>query len=300
MILFSKIISVFKNPFKIFCILAEYRVFNWISDKNYLKLYFRGAIGGKLNLENPQTFNEKMQWLKLNDRNNEYMNMVDKFKVRDYISHLLGDEYLIPLLGVWNSFDDINFDDLPNEFVLKCTHDSGGIVICKDKSKINMADVKLKINKCLRKNFYWIGREWPYKNLKAKIIAEKLMVDDKNNDLVDYKFMCYNGKVKNIFTCTERRSLDGLKVTFFDLNWDVLPIERKYSRSLKEIKKPINFDKMIELAEILSTNIRFCRIDFYEINNRIYFGEITFYPGSGMEKFKELQWDYKLGSLIQL
>ena len=276
-----------------------------IPDSIYLKIQFRKKFGRKLNLKNPLTFNEKMQWLKLYDRNPKYTVLVDKYEVKKIVSQVLGKQYIIPTIGVWDKFDDIDFDDLPNQFVLKCTHDSGGLVICLNKKSLKRNEYKEKIEKCLKNNFYYLGREWPYKNVKPRIIAEPLMSnsnDNKNlkNELTDYKFMSFNGKVKCLFVCTERFSADGLKVNFFDRDWNALPFERYYPRSLKIINKPVNYNEMIMFAEKLSENIPFVRVDFYEIDNKIYFGEITFYPGSGMEEFKPSEWDRKLGDWIQL
>lgn len=271
-----------------------------IPDKLYLELTFEKRMNKKLNFNNPKTFNEKLQWLKLYNRDEKLINLVDKYKVKQYIVEKIGAKYVIPTIGVYNSFNDINFDKLPNQFVLKCTHDSGGIVICNDKSNFNIKNAKIKINKCLKRNYYYLGREWPYKNVTPRIIVEKYMEDKENKDLIDYKFMCFNGKVECIFTCSERYNKYGLKVTFFNRNWEQLPFERHYKSSNKEIKKPNNLNKMIELSEILSKNFPFVRIDFYEINNNIYFGEFTFFPGSGYEEFNPEEWDLKLGNLIDL
>lgn len=270
-----------------------------ISDRLYLKIKFRYEMGYKLDLKNPKTFNEKLQWLKLYDRNPLYTKMVDKYEVREYIKEKIGEEYLIPLIGVYDNFDDIDFDKLPNQFVIKCNHDSGGLIICKDKTKLNIAAAKTKINNSLKTNYFYSGREWPYKNVKPRIIVEKYMEDKESKELVDYKFMCFNGKVRMLFTCTER-FIKKLKVTFFDLNWKKLPFERKYESSKKNIKKPINFDLMIELSEKLSKSIPFVRVDWYEINGKLYFGELTFFPGSGYEKFSPEECDYKLGNMIDL
>ena len=270
-------------------------IFNCLSDKTYLKLMYRLRIGKKLNLDNPKTFNEKLQWLKLYDRKPEYTNLVDKYEVKKIVADKIGEEYIIPTLGVWDKFDDIDFDKLPNQFVLKCTHDSGGLVICKDKSQFNVKSAKKRINKCLKRDYFKHGREWPYKNVKPRIIAEEYI----GTDLVDYKFLCNNGKVKNMFTCSGRGE-GRLFVDFFDLNWNHLDFERHYPNSEIELKKPKKFEKMIELSEILSKELLFVRIDFYNIDGKIYFGEITFYPGSGFEEFTPDEWDLKLGEFLEL
>lgn len=273
---------------------------NILPDKLYLKITYRIRFGEKLDFNNPKTFNQKLQWLKLYDRNPRYINMVDKILVKEYVSDIIGKEYVIPTLGVYNSFDDINFEELPDKFVIKCNHDSGSIVICNDKKKFDYIKAKKKINKGLKTDAYFWGREWPYKNVNRKILIEQYMKDDNSNELKDYKLMCFNGEVKCSFVCNERFSKDGLKVTFFDNDWKRLPFERHYQQSNDNIKKPKNFDKMIELAEILARDIPFVRIDFYEVSGKIYFGEITFFPGSGWEEFNPKEWDNRLGSWIKL
>ena len=256
-------------------------------------------MGYKLNLDTPQTFNEKLQWLKLYDRNPDYTKMVDKYEVRKYIKEKIGEEYLIPLIDVYDKFDDIDFDKLPNQFVIKCTHDSGGLVICKDKNNLHVKAAKKKINKFMKRNYYKVHREWPYKNVKPRIIIEKYMEDTKAKELVDYKFMCFDGEPKLSFTCSERYN-NGLKVTFFDLDWNKLPFERHYPSSNKKIIKPINYDLMLKFSKILSDDIPFVRVDWYEINGKLYFGELTFYPGSGYEEFTPSKYDKIIGDFIKL
>lgn len=283
-----------------FLLLSSLSLFKDMNDEEYLKKLFKCHMKRELNLDNPQTFNEKLQWLKLYDRKPEYTTMVDKYAVKKYVADIIGEEYIIPTLGVWNHFDEIDFDKLPNQFVLKCTHDSGGIVICTDKSNLDLKAAKKKIEKCLKRNYYWSSREWPYKDVKPRIIAEPYMEDSKAYELIDYKFMCFNGEVKCSFTCSERFSEDGLKVTFFDKDWNVMPFERHYPASKNPPKKPINYDKMIQFSEQLSKGILFVRVDFYEINGQLFFGELTFYPGGGFEEFTPEEWDYKLGDFLKL
>ena len=274
--------------------LKEY-ILNKIPDKLFLKLKYRHILGKKLNLNNPKTFNEKLQWLKLYDRNPEYTMIVDKYRVREYIADKIGKEYLIPLLGVWDDPDDIDFDTLQNQFVLKCNHNSGlGMCICKDKNSLDISKVRSELRKGLKQNYYLTGREWPYKNVPRKIICEEYLEDNPN----DYKFFCFNGKVEYILVCSDR--FDSIKETFFDRNWNVAPFKRPNIEIDDKIKKPINFKKMIELSEFLSKDIPFLRVDFYEVANKIYFGELTFYPASGFSPFGPNEWDYKLGELIEL
>ena len=288
------------NPLRIVFFLNNRGMLNWMPDKAFLKLYYRMAIGKRLNLKSPQGFNEKLQWLKLYDRKPIYTTMVDKYEAKKYVADTIGEEYIIPTLGIYDSFDEINFDELPSQFVLKCTHDSGGIVICKDKSKLDLEKARQKINKSLKKNYYYQGREWPYMNIKPRIIAEKYMCDDNNPDLLDYKLMCFNTKVKCSFVCLDRYDETGLKVDFYDAQWNKMPFMRKYSNSDRLTPKPENYEKMVELSEKLSKDIAFVRVDFYEINGRLYFGELTFFPGSGNEKFDPIEWDYKLGGWLEL
>ena len=271
-----------------------------MSDKSYLKLLYWDRFKKKLDLNNPKSFNEKLQWLKLYDRNPEYTNLVDKYEAKKIVSKIIGDKYLIPTLGVWENFDNIDFDKLPNEFVLKCTHDSGGLVIIKDKSNMDRKLAKKLLVKALKRNFFYPGREWPYKNIRPRIIAEKYMSTDNSEELNDYKFMCFNGKCEMCFTCTERFSSDEVKVTFFDLEWNELPFERYHKKSDIHIPKPSKLDEMIHLAELLAKGIDFVRVDFYEIEGAVYFGEMTFYPGSGLEPFQPEQWDYLIGKKIVL
>ena len=293
------IINFIKNPSDIIIVFAEKNILR-ISDKRFLKILYKNKMGKKLNLKNPNTFNEKLQWLKLYDRNPDYTKMVDKYEVKKYVAKTIGEEYIIPTLGIYNDFDEINFEKLPNQFVIKCTHDSGGNIICKDKTKLDFKNARKKIGKCLKRNYYNAGREWPYKNVKPRIIIEKYMQDGIQDELMDYKFMCFNGKVKCSFVCSERYEKDGLKVDFYDLNWNKMPFQRHYPNSNKDIPKPKNYELMIQLAEKLSKEIPFVTVDFYEINGKVYFGELTFFPGSGFEEFTPEKYDKILGDMLEL
>ena len=197
------IINYIKKPYKILIYLAKKNKI-YIRDDYFLKLQYKDIIGKKLNLENPKTFNEKLQWLKLNDRKDIYTTMVDKYEVKDYVANIIGKEYVIPTLGIYDKFEDINFENLPNQFVMKCTHDSGSTIVCKDKSKLNIKQIKNKLNKFLKKNFYYEGREWPYKNVKPRIIIEQYMENDNGTPIADYKFYCFSGKSNYVMVCTER------------------------------------------------------------------------------------------------
>lgn len=277
-----------------------YKLAAVLPDKLYLSLKYRMKFGKNINWENPQTFNEKLQWLKVYDRNPLYTTMVDKYAAKQYVANIIGEEHIIPTLGVWDRAEDIDFDSLPDQFVLKATHDSGRVLICRDKSTFDREKAIAEMNISLKRDFYAVTREWPYKNVPRRIIAEKYMEDSDSDDLEDYKLMCFNGEVCCSFVCSDRNSKDGLHVTFFDKEWNRLPFTRLYPASDIDIEKPKAYHKMLALAQKLSKDIPFVRTDFYEINNKLYFGELTFYPGGGFEKFTPDEWDERLGKLIVL
>ena len=297
----TKLTDIIKNP-KYYLILLYGKIIpkslKW--DEKYVKKMYKYKMNEELNLKKPQTYSEKLQWLKLYDRNPIYTKMVDKYEVKDYVSKIIGDEYIIPTLGVWDKFDDIDFNSLPNQFVLKCTHDSGGLVIVTDKKNFDKKAAKTKINHCLKRNYYTNTREWPYKGVKPRIIAEEYMVDESGYELKDYKFFCFNGKCKAMFIATDRNSDNETCFDFYDLEFNHLPFTNGHPNSNKEIEKPENFEKMIKLAEKISQNIIQCRVDFYNINGKIYFGEVTFFHWGGLKPFKPKEWDYKFGSWIHL
>ena len=295
----NKLISYINKPNKIIWFLGAKNIFP-ISDKILLKTIYNCVFDNKLDLKNPQTFNEKLQWLKLNDRKEIYTKMVDKYEAKSYVSKIIGNKYIIPTLGIYNNFDEIDFNKLPNQFVIKCTHDSGGLVIVTDKSKLDIKKAKKKINKSLKRNYYYLGREWPYKNVKPRIRVEKYMKDNSTNDLRDYKFFCFNGKCK--FFKIDFNRLTKHQANYYDTKGNILPFGEEICPPdfAKKLELPVNLKKMINLAEKLSQNITFLRVDFYEINGNIYFGELTFYPASGFGKFQPEEWDLKLGNLIDL
>lgn len=297
----NKIIKFLKDPVFRYDILSAHNLLFWKSDEQILKDKYFFRFHKPLNLDNPQTYNEKLQWLKLNDHRPEYVEMVDKYLAKSYVRNKIGDEYIIPTLGVWNKFEDIDFDKLPNEFVLKCTHDSGGLVICKDKRNFDYNAAKTKIKKCLKRNYFYVGREWPYKNVKPRIIAETYMEDQQFKELRDYKFFCFNGFVKMLFIATNRQSAkEETNFDFFDSNFNHLPITNGHTCNSNDINKPVNFELMKSLAEKLSAEIPHLRVDFYEVNGKVYFGELTFFHWSGLVPFNPPEWDYTLGSWIEL
>ena len=228
--------------------------------------------------------------------------MVDKYLVREYISEKIGEEYLIPLIGVWDSPDEVDFDKLPERFVLKCNHNSGlGMYICKNKSKMDVQKVRDELRKGLKQDYYLTSREWPYKDVPRKIIAEKYMEDPETSELRDYKFFCFDGKVKALFIATERQNPnEETKFDFFDENYTHLPIKNGHPNAKILPQKPKNFEKMKELAEVLSQRLPHIRVDFYEVGGKIYFGELTFFQNSGLVPMEPEEWDYKFGEWINL
>ncbi len=281
--------------------MKELHLYPLIPDKLFLQLLYRRVFDKELNLENPKTYNEKLQWMKLYGRDPLYTKLVDKYEVKKWVADKIGDQYIIPTLGVWDSFDDIDFEALPNQFVLKCTHDSGGVVIVKDKSKFKINDARRKINTCMKRNYFWDGREWPYKNVKPRIIAEKFMSfgDVSKNDIPDYKFYGFDGKVTALMIATDRQS-GHTKFDFFDRDFNFLPFRWGHDHAVLRPSKPENYDQMIEIAEKLSVGFPHVRVDLYNINGKIYFGELTFTHWSGFCPFEPEEWDYKFGSWITL
>ena len=299
----SKIKTAFhmlKSPGKIIVPLADRGFFNWMPDKPYLKMVYHGQLGKRLDLDNPQKFSEKLQWIKLYDRNPLYHTLVDKFEVKKYVANIIGDKYIIPTLGIWDDPEMITFDSLPEQFVLKCTHDSGSVLICKDKSAFDPEQAKKRLKKAINHSTYWFGREWPYKGLKPRIIAEPYLEDSECEELRDYKFFCFDGVVKcfkidfDRFT-SHHANYYNREGTLVKIGEQVCPPDHD-----KMINIPANINSMIELAEMLTRGYPFLRADFYDVNGHIYFGELTFFPDSGMGKFTYEDNDMLLGSWITL
>lgn len=271
-----------------------------VPDKMWVELIYRYKFGKKLNLKNPVTFNEKLQWLKIYDHNEQHAILVDKEKVKAYVADLIGEEYIIPTIGVWTDFDDIDFGSLPNRFVLKCTHDSGGLCVCKDKKLFDRSFAKKKINKSLKRDYYLDYREWPYKKVKHKIIAEQYLEDNVDHELRDYKFFCFGGRVE--FFKVDFDRFKRHRANYYDRQQNLLPFgEADYPPDFeRKIEIPDKIEDMIRLAEKIASNEPFVRIDLYYCNKRIYFGEITFFPASGFGKFTPDDWDEKLGNYLKL
>jgi len=294
-----------KNPLYLFWILRERGFLNWIPDSLFLKAVFRTRMGYPLNLKNPQTFNEKISWLKLYGNLEQYTNLADKYEVRKYISHTIGEQYLIPLLGVWDRFEDIDFSKLPEQFVLKCNHDSGSIIICKNKDQFDIKAAKRKLNACLKRNMSYLAAEPQYKNIKPRIMGEKFMIDESGSELKDYKVWCFHGSPKLIQITYDRciyyDRCTGTKINFYDTEWNFVPASWFYpSDPNVKFNKPGCLEEMLELARILSKDYLHVRVDFYAIFDRIYFGELTFTSGAGFSHFKPLDFDREVGSWLNL
>lgn len=272
-----------------------------LPNKWYLFFRFKNRVGYWPHLNHPRTFNEKLQWLKLNDRHAEYTQMVDKIDAKKYVASIIGEKYIIPTLGVWDSVDEIEWDKLPNQFVIKVSSDSGGIVVCKDKQKLDIEKAKEKLTNGWGKNYYVHNKEYPYRDLTPRIIAEEYKEDESGYELRDYKIFCFNGEPKILFVASDRQKAgEDTKFDFFDLNWNHLPFTNGHPNSKEHIAKPKNFEEMLEIAKKLSVGIPQVRIDLYNCNGQIYFGEITFFHWSGMTAFDPVEWDFKLGKMIKL
>lgn len=298
----NRLLKAIKHPEWVLGLMMRHTpIGRWMNDRTFIKWEYFSGMRKFPNLENPITFNEKLQWLKLNDIHPEYSRIVDKAEAKEYVKETLGDgaeQYIIPTLGVWNSFDEINFDQLPNQFVLKTTHDSGGVAVVKDKSTMNLTEIRKKIERSMNNNFFYEHREYPYKDIMPRIIAEKYMVDESGTELKDYKFFCFDGEPKMLFVATDRPF--DTRFDFFDIEWNHLPFKQGHPLATKEIKKPAGFKKMLDLSRKLSKGFPHVRVDLYDINGDIYFGELTFFHFSGNVPFEPEEWDYKVGEWLKL
>lgn len=304
---FNKAMNLLANPFKLYrnikrrlCVKGFYR---WQSDEEFLKKEYKALLNKELDLENPKTYNEKLQWLKLYDRKPIYTTMVDKYEAKKYVADIIGEEYIIQTYGVWDKFEDIDFDALPEQFVLKCTHDSGGLAICKDKATFDKKKACKRIKKSMKRNFFWSGREWPYKNVKPRIIAEKYMEDAEGKGLKDYKFFCFNNEPKLLYISQGLDNHETASISFYDMNGIEMPFHRSDFKPMEpNYEMPNNFSEMSALAKKIAQSVQssFVRIDLYSVCGEIYFSEITFYPNSGFVPFEPKEWDRKLGDWIKL
>lgn len=272
-----------------------------LPDSLYLTLLFYSRVGYWPNFKTPRSYNEKLQWLKLHYKKDEYTNIVEKVSAKEYVANIIGDKYIIPTLGVWNNIDEIDWNSLPNQFVIKCTGDSGGVVVCKDKNTLDIESAKRKLSQGINVNYYNRNKEYPYKNLKARIIAEQYMEDESGYELKDYKFFCFDGKPQFLFVATDRQKKgEETKFDFFDLEWNHLPVVNGHPNNPNKIPCPQNFEEMVDVAKKLSVGMPHVRVDLYNINGKIYFGELTFFHWSGLTPFEPVEWDYKFGSYLNI
>lgn len=276
---------------------------SFLPDKPYLQLFYFATTRKFINFKEPKGFNEKLQWLKIYDKHPEYSKLVDKYAVREHISETLGEEHLFPLLGKWESFDEIDFNSLPEQFVLKCNHDSGSTKVIKEKSALTQVDfdeMNKFYTKKLKRDFFFAGREYPYKGIKPYIIAEKLMIDEKapESSIDDYKFYCFNGEPKMMLMVTDRET--DCRFDFFDMDFNHLDVVRHFPNSDKPIEKPEKFEEMREIATKFAKDKKFVRIDLYELGGKIYFGEYTFFAGGGFQLFNPPEWERRMGDWIDL
>lgn len=289
-----KIIKIYQKYFTV-----EHPETYILSDKSFIKKKYKKRMGKVINLSNPQTFCEKQNWLKLYDRRPIYTVMVDKYLARDFVAKRIGDEYLVPLLGVWDNADDIDFSLLPDKFVLKCNHNSD-VIICKDKSALNKEETREKLNKQLKSDYYVRKREWPYKNVPRKIICEKYMENLDGTKALEYKVFCFNGIPKYVLVISGRFQWKETTMDTYDMNWNHIDLVNGGPLAGDVYEKPACFDELCKLSKKLSFNTPFLRVDFNYWNNKLYFGELTFYDSAGFEKYEPEEWDYNLGKLLEL
>jgi hypothetical protein len=279
---------------------ANKGLLGYVSDEKFLRTEYRYHHGRELDLQSPKTYTEKLQWLKLYDHQPEYTTMVDKYAVKQYVAEKIGSEYVIPLLGVWDQVDDIDFENLPDRFVLKTTHDSGGIVVCTDKQQLDIAAVREKLKPFLKRNYYARNREWPYKNVPHRVIAEAYMEDTTTRELRDYKFFTFGGVPKVLYIAQGRGLGTTTFADFYDMDFNHLPFTIDHDMAPEPPAKPKCMDEMIRLAAILSEGTPQLRVDFYEVDGKVYFGEMTFFHCSGMAPFHPVEWDRKFGDWVVL
>lgn len=295
----TKVMDVIRNPWKIIKHYGGLGYFKWIPDELYIKICYRAAFGKWPNLDNPTTFNEKLNWLKLHDHKPIYTKMVDKYEAKKYVADIIGDEYIIPTLGVWEHFEDIDFEKLPNQFVLKCTHDSGGVVICQDKNTFDKLAAQKIIEKSLKREFYYVAREWPYKNVRPRIIAEEYMVDESQHELKDYKVFNFNGEPK-IIQVDYDRFLKHRR-DLYNVKWEKLECLFMYeTKPNHEVIRPHKLTEMLNVARKLAEGHPFIRTDFYSIGDKIYFGEMTFYPEAGFGIWSPRDMDEEIGEWLEI
>lgn len=274
-------------------------ILNLIDDKTYTKIKYRLKMGRKLNLNNPTTYTEKLNWLKLYDHDPAYVPLVDKWEVVPYIEKRIGGGYTIPKYGIYNSFDEIDWDVLPDQFVLKCTHDSGGVVICRDKKNIDYESARKVLETSMKRNYYWHNREWPYKQVQPRILCEQYLSDESGDGLLDYKFFCFDGKPQFMFIATGRAKQETC-FDFFDMDFNWIPVKQHYPNANVRPTKPEKWGEMVDLSTKLSDGFKHVRIDFFQSSGKVYFGEMTFTHFGGFEKFEPEEYDAKFGKYLNL
>lgn len=277
------------------------KIMRILPDWAYISLKYYYHFQRFPNLKNPKTFNEKLQWLKLHDKKPIYTTMVDKYEAKKYVADIIGEEYIVPTYGVWERFDDIDFAALPEQFVLKCTHDCGGLVIVRDKGKLDIEAAREKIEKSLKTNYFWEGREWPYRNVKPRIIAEKYLDSETDAGMTDYKFYCFRGEPRFLYVSEGLEDHDTAKISFITMDWEFAEFQRDdYATHQALPKKPELFDEMVQIAKKLSKDQYFMRVDLYECKKQIYFSELTLTPASGFSPLQPSKCDEQLGEWIEL
>ena len=295
----KRIINKFLDDPRLFLISIILRIGFLLPDKIYLSLLFRLKLGHSINWNNPKSFNEKLNWLKIYERKPEYTKYVDKYDVKSLIKKVIGREYVADVLGVWNSIDEIDFEKLPDQFVLKVNHTSGGVVVVRDKRKFDFSKYKEKFNKLLKTNYYYSLREYPYKNVKPVVFAEQFLENFGQENLVVYKVFCFEGFPKIIQVIQDDKQTNET-IDYFDCEWNLLDLKQNFPNSRNHLPKPSLLGDMLEKSKLLSQNIPFVRVDWYIVNNILFFSEFTFYSDSGLEKFIPNKWDYILGDYIKL
>lgn len=295
----NKVRTWILHPSVFISTLNNHGLLSWMSDKKNIKMIYKIHTGKELNLNPPKTFNEKMQWLKLYNRKNIYTTMADKYEVKKYVSSLIGDKYIIPTLAVWNNSEEIDLSVLPDKFVIKCNHGSGFNWICKDKSTLDIDALKKKTKKWMRTSGFWFGREWPYKNVNRRIFAEQFMENPGIDTLTVYKVFCFNGTPKLIQVIQDDKAVSET-IDYFDCDWNLLDLYQDHPNSDLHLDKPQNLNQMIELSALLSKDIPYVRVDWYEVKDKLFFSEFTFFSDSGFANFNPDSWDLYLGNLINL
>lgn len=294
----NKLQKYVHNPLLLYSLATSRGLTCWVPDELHLKMMHRAHVGRWPNLDKPRTFNEKLQWLKLNDHNPLYNTLVDKYTVKQWVANRIGSEYVTKTYARWDSTRDVDISSLPERFVLKTNHDCGGIAICRDRATFDLEAALSKLSKHLSTNYYWGSREWPYKDVKPCVFAEEYLEPDASGDLPDYKLFCFSNSKIITLLITDRFTKAGVTQTFFDEEWHLMELTEGGHPTRPNSPKPKFFDEMKRLASILSSDLPFVRVDFYESEGRLLFGEMTLYPKSGFECFDPEEWNIRLGSWI--